>query len=614
MTGFIKLLNSPQGYYSLLIFVLIVLLSLFFGLYKPAAADNFENLVEHFGDLPPILPEEAYAEICGEGTKVENGLCVQSDEVLVKVLADNDYITINSEGNPVFSPYGKNTTTYTEQGIPEPVWFNKWIERGGFGCGKTIAFGPANGYCDATCRCMDCAGWRGGNITTCDQNNINRASHSRVWCDTEVDPDRCKCADGMCPVNGICVSPFINKNNPVASIDSGELPPCPGCIYTEPLTQSEIDSGVDEDIVGGCAGKFLCEDVDSSPYIENIIELPGNVVTCDIELTKSSKIINTKCSVNEQTGALESTDEENCWHSDHIDPMRQQPYIYFSTTEDNDWTDFCEITPIAETHNGMNEYDCAQQSMTWGMTQQETSQTCLPKIYRWYPVFVDGIGGQTKSFQGYYQTKELMQYQSVDTPPLKSCGKNKCYKELDYGGGNIDYGDCEGCDECGVDLDEDNPNVWDFGCEKCELCKLYVPDGENDGNIVLNCEDMVGGTGCGRVILDIGYPLYGGDKYTCESADGPENPGSNCKEPTRDPFIIDKNIVTWNTGASTNYNNEYNIGYNPSNTPNGDVCGVASNTWFGPNQTNCGNYGTYNGISLNGYSDGGWFGTIQCHS
>ena len=214
-------------FYGLGIISLVVMLVLYFTIFKdenPKTPSNNQfqyNPILNNKDNPAPVPNDVLDVACGLGTVNSDGMCVPDTELLVSSLDTGGYITVDYRDEPVYDPI-----LDFEEIEPIPVWFEPWIDRGAFSCNTTIGEGLTNPGCGirVSCSCGDCAGWRGGNRTDCDKKTIDTGG--RVICETEEFPDLCKCAPGYCPVNGICVSPYVptsasNLNNDVC---------CPSCI------------------------------------------------------------------------------------------------------------------------------------------------------------------------------------------------------------------------------------------------------------------------------------------------------------------------------------------------------------------------------------------------
>lgn len=224
-------------------------------------------------------------------------------------------------------------------------WYASWISNGGESCTKTISYD--NGYAGVGCACGDCAGWRGGTAINCSGNSLNSVdSEHRVYCTSMQNNSVCACADGYCPMGGLCVHPFKPQ------VPGGKRG-CPSCI-TKPKSQ------------GGCAGIMVCDP--NVPLIENLVEYPGKRYECKLD-----------------------TVDNDYYYVKNV--------LNFTSQKDMD-----VVCKESNEYRNVNEYECAWDCIRKYNNQEDCSKKCLPKLYTWGKITLNG------ELQGYYQVPKLTQY------------------------------------------------------------------------------------------------------------------------------------------------------------------------------------------------------------
>lgn len=509
---------------SILVIALIILVVTIFKL--PSGVDRSSKAASTpirsfgaaiFGVAPP-------PSICGLGTSFDaaTNICKPDEGKLISALIDFGNIGINYDNSIYYDPLLQFTTI-----VPAPEWYAKWTDIGGPLVCKTtfVATDPYAGpryenmkyagiYENKTC-CFKYPKYDASN-TCFVNNNITSAEQAARVRNTQqytaenikyiFSPDIDQCKQGYCYVNGICVSPY-EVTTPIDSVC------CPPCIYT-PTSK------------GGCAGKFACDE--SNPCKnERKVEYPGTQITCSQPLATSPQC----------TTASKSTDE--CWSSDNQDQSKRQPYKYIEAGFEN----ICKEESLCDSFNGKNEFDCALSCLTDKLSQKDCSKRCLPKLWRWYPVFAK-VGGQTKTFRGFMQSDELMQDIQDPIPPLLYCPPDTCVYARDFGT-NPKLSGCTCCTGCASKIYEDNPVENRYRCEKCEQCLLNIVDvdsGDVDsgdcGNQTktLVCDDFKDCTSCKREKINTN-PFFGVYKDTCDQCPPAEDINASCKFYTRVPYI-----------------------------------------------------------------------------
>ena len=323
---------------------------------------------------PTSVPITDATPFCGPGTKpnIVNGVdkeCVINPVPLSEFSPKIDTL-INTKkilpvrgpiaADPVRAMYVEPTQSIVPNTPNEPVqpWYAQWLASGGETCAKTISYD--NVYSGVGCACGDCAGWRGGTAINCSGDNINDAeaanrlrstpegvdSEHRVYCRSVQNNSACACAGGYCPMGGLCVHPFKPR------VPGGKIG-CPSCITT-PKSQ------------GGCAGTMVCDP--NEPLIENLVEYPGKRYECKL-------------------GAL----DDDYYYAKNELNYTSQASMDADCKESNEY-------------RGVNEYQCAWECIRKYKNQEECSKKCLPKLYTWGKINVNG------QLQGYYQIPKLTQY------------------------------------------------------------------------------------------------------------------------------------------------------------------------------------------------------------
>ena len=232
-----------------------------------------------------------------------------------------------------------------------------------------------------------------------------------------------------------------------------------------------------------------------------------------------------------------------------------------------------------------------------GISQIECSKRCLPRLWRWYPVFAE-VGGAPKSFRGYMQSNELIQYKNQDEVPLFYCPPETCVLDRDLGE-NPTLNRCTGCSGCEVVYNEENPIETAYVCEKCEQCLLDIPgDDGPDSTKTLTCTNFNSCTSCKQKKTNLGVPLYDVYENECNACNFPDNPSEGgCVFHTRDPYIQDPIAGTIELRPEVQLYNS-GINYNPYSRENG--CDLIPFT-----QDNCGNNSSNGDVGFTDGVDGG---------
>lgn len=332
---------------------------------------------------PTSVPITDATPFCGPGTKpnIVNGVakeCVINPVPLSEFSTNIDSL-INTKkilpvrgpiaADPVRAMYVEPSQSIVPNTPNEPVqpWYAQWLAAGGETCVKTISYD--NVYSGVGCACGDCAGWRGGTATNCSGDNINDAeaanrlrstpegvdSEHRVYCRSVQNNSACACAGGYCPMGGLCVHPFKPR------VPGGKIG-CPSCINTPKS-------------LGGCAGTIVCDP--NEPLLENLVEYPGKRYECKLGVLDDDYYYGK----NELNYASQASMDADCKESNE--------------------------------YRGVNEYQCAWECIRKYNNQEECSKKCLPKLYTWGKIHVNG------QLQGYYQIPKLTQY-------LKECKTSYC--------------------------------------------------------------------------------------------------------------------------------------------------------------------------------------------
>lgn len=418
-------------------------------------------------------------DYCGVGTKLVGDQCVIDYNTVGNDLIDNNIIK-QINGETVFIPEEKNTII-----LPTPQWYIQWTDNKAFSCQTLISKGVCNisgNNCHAPCRCADCAGWRGGNATDCNTKEVDPTG--RVWCNqtpgpdwsVEDETDKCQCEYGYCAVNGLCVSPY--------EIDSNtETKCCPPCVYTP-------------EKYGGCAGSVKCDT--SNPCKYNTVELPG--VKINVDPDSPSVTINDRVSENETDVRLKYP---------HVIVTNPQAY----QVDEN-------------TAAGQNEFQCAMDCGNQVGSQVDCSKRCLPKLWKWLPVFERDSNG-LRFTGGFYQTDQLIKYTSDE---LRHCPDQTCETNLNVPD-IAQFNNCSDCGNCSMTFSSyNNSNFFNdvkYTCDNCEQCVLDQISVNNLPYQVI-CKDMVDCSNCTKY-----NELYGYSENKCDNCNGP---GQNCKVYTSDPY------------------------------------------------------------------------------
>ena len=390
---------------------------------NPAPTTTAPTMAPIIG-APTSVPIIDATPFCGPGTKpnIVNGVakeCVINPLPLSELSPKIDtlintkrilpvrganVIRGRSEWRSQASPADTVRAMYVEPSQPivpntpnEPIqpWYAQWLESGGETCTKTISdnYDETKGV---GCACGDCAGWRGGTAINCSGASITPEgvdSEHRVYCRSVQNKSACACAGGYCPMGGLCVHPFKPR---VAGGKRG----CPSCITTPKsqktptlnwpgTSQCSISHSTNEVTIasaaalasnmpkGGCAGTMVCDP--NEPLIENLVEYPGKRYECKL-------------------GAL----DDNYYY----DQLLSQLNYTSQASMDADCTE-------SDEYRGVNEYQCAWECIRKYNNQEECSKKCLPKLYTWGKINLNG------QLQGYYQLPKLTQY-------LRECKTDLC--------------------------------------------------------------------------------------------------------------------------------------------------------------------------------------------
>jgi len=539
--------------------IIFIILSYKFG--KEKFIDLFSNNRNNY-----IYPEQL-KELCGNGTKPEGQECVPDNDYVAKQLIKQKLIRKDDDGSIVFTP----DLNYDENIKEVSKWFYHWTDNGSYSCQKLITKGICNisgNNCNAPCRCGDCAGWRGGNINDCNNKDVGGG---RVFCNLTPgepftfsgEPDKCECSYGHCAVNGLCVAPYEMSG----TMDSKRC--CPACAFKSP------------DKLGGCSGGVKCD-----PNIqcsEAIVELPGVKFLPDLSNERVVKVSNLCSSI---------TDTRECYHPEHVNAMKKQEYIIIKPNSSNSFSNLCPQD--TNTAAGDNEYECALKcGDTNGLypdkdqtvnNQVECSKRCLPKLWRWYPVFEElSDGSGTRYTGGYYQSDELVRYLSSDVN-LRVCPENTCETELNKPIDFTEFHNCTECNQCLYKYSEykNNNGFQDmqYNCESCKKCILDQVS-ENGLNYQIACKNMIGCNTCKNSIQEIEGVINECD--TCTGAI-PDDDNSGCKVYTLDPYVSKDGFIEYHPDSKV-YNhgadpykeyNEVSTGYVPESRNSGCDFGVIS--------------------------------------
>lgn len=461
---------------------------------------------------------------CGEYTSLDpiSNMCIPDEGKLISSLIESGNIKINYDNKIYYDPMLKFTKI-----IPAPSWYTKWTDIGGplvcktsYFAGNTFAgninrldlnMKYAGVYENKTC-CFKypeynpSACFVNNNITTNDQavQELNSQQYSAEHIKYIFSSDIDQCKQGYCFVNGICVSPYQVTGDPKKTC-------CPPCIY---VPTSE----------GGCAGQFSCDE--SNPCKnERKVEYPGTKIECSTMIETSPQCTSS------------SKQEDECWSPNNKDTSKRQPYKYISANYDTT----CTEKTLCDSYNGKNEFDCALSCMTDNISQKECSKRCLPKLWRWYPVFAN-VGGQTKTFRGFMQSDELMQDLPDSTPPLMYCPPDTCVYDRDFGK-DPKLTNCTDCYNCSVRRSEDNPIENNSGCKGCKQCILEIINvdsgdcGEQTKTLV--CQDkLTPCESCKKYTTYFGPFVNYSDEYICDRC-SVDDINKSCKFYTRVPFAND---------------------------------------------------------------------------
>lgn len=493
--------------------------------------------------------------ICGTGTKLDPSTqkCVPDEQQILTQLIDQDYVQYIDD-EIIFVPgYDPGTPK-----PPLPPWFINWVDIGAYSCQTQITHGvcsiPGNN-CHAPCRCADCAGWRGGNVTDCNGQALGDASTGRVWCNLEPgdsfsfqgEPDRCECAAGYCAVNGLCVSPYKHSANNSSKLVEDSNLCCPECSWKSPNE------------TGGCAGATKC-----NPHIkceESKVEYPGNKIF-NPDFTKSNvTLIDQKC-VNGDDNA-----EGICWHPGQTDARFRSGYVIVAPGQGESFSSLCP--ELDNSAAGQNEYECAIKcgdrvsgdsggEYNTVNSQLECSRRCLPKLWRWFPVFEKLSTGELVFRDGYFQGEELMRYLPSEVD-VNYCPQGVCEVSLnlpDF----TEFNNCVECTECKWMFSpyENNNGFQDrkYECNKCKKCILdQISEGGQTYQV--ECDNMENCNTCN----DIGANLTlvsGLSQNECDTCLSKGSGDSGCKVTTKDPYRFANNNYDFHAGAQ-----KYNHGGDP---------------------------------------------------
>lgn len=491
------------------------------------------------------IPE--YEKYCGPGTKIGEDGCVVDEDAIVSDLIDKEYIKY-TDGKIQFLP--ENNVMNIED---TPDWYKVWLNNRGYSGQRVISWGicgsptPTNYYefsgnCGASCRCSDCAGWRGGNTTDCNGESIGSSHSGRVSClpgreIQEKDASNlCQCEYGYTAVNGLCVSPFELKNT------TPDNRCCPKCALYKPDPTFADWGPVGANLKqGGCGGLMECDP--NNLCEEAIVSLPGKKI--NIINHNGVNIINTLCS---------ETESNDCYDPNSSDARKRQPYVVV------DSMNLIEVD--TNTAEGENEYECAMKcestlpsNLPYKFDQVGCSKRCLPKLWRWYPVFEKMEDtGFLRYTGGYYQSDELMRYLPSNNK-MMYCPDGSCETEE-----NIpdiaEFNNCVGCDNCRfiykTDINSNGVTISNYICDNCDVC---YTDKENDLGLLkqFSCKDMMNCDDCIIFSTDMGDGITSLENTQCDKCGGsnPFNEDSGCKVFTLDPYELRNGNVGYHPGAIT---------------------------------------------------------------
>lgn len=313
----------------------------------------------------------------------------------------------------------------------KPDWFKYWEDKGRYDAPNLISYVNIWGE-GVNCDCGDCAGWRGGNAGSCTgRNSIGRGKNSQR---------RVACDDNYDPSRCVCAYPYTPIGGLCVSPfkydpDNDPIakrPCCPSCVYD-----------------GTCIGKESC----LGKCEENLVEYPGIKYNCSSlpELTGESYSI------------TQSEFDSNC-------------------TEDKG-------------AHGQNEYKCALECSQTSTSQLNCSKKCLPKLWRWDKLLVDGTE------RGFIQSDKLVQFESSEfSTEYCPVGDLTCQTIDNVEEDNIQ--NCFGCTDCKWEL---NPviNEYVHNCSNCDTCEISKPTGiDSDGFRTfdkVSCKNVGDCKGCSEV-------------------------------------------------------------------------------------------------------------------
>lgn len=484
--------NQQIAFYTISSILLAISLILVIIFFKYPIGELFGNAERDLGGFDPSM--------CGEGTMAIGNMCKPNTQQLVDALIGENYIKITFDQRIYYDPSAK----YTEI-VDPPTWYARWIDIGGPGvCKRNLDTSDlANPFLGPQSNIdMKYAGTKKNH--TCVVGDPQKQSYSVFETDGLLWSTEDICNEGYCYVNGICVSPYKIGD----SLNSVNC--CPPCIYT-PVSQ------------GGCAGKFACDE-NLPCREEKKVEYPGTQIKCT---NPSDYSVAPKCTNDSVT---------ECWDPNHPDDSKKYPYILLSNNNT------CQEVSLCDSYNGKNEFECSLTCLEDSLSQKECSKRCLPKLWRWYPVFAQ-VAGQTRSFRGFMQSDQLMKdLDPKDVPPLKYCPPNTCVYDRDLGK-NPRLTRCTDCTDCEVRRNEDRWEDTVHVCGKCSQCILDIPDidsgdcGEQIKTLV--CKNLNTCSSCvtKKANQDILFDVL---ENTCNSCYLPNDPlRGGCNFYTRIPYKND---------------------------------------------------------------------------